>query len=50
MEILVNDIFTIIEAMASVYDLEKTTLKEFVRDVKQCHALHQFLCQNIKKD
>lgn len=50
MEGVIDDIYTIIECMASKYDLENTSLKEFLRDVKQCHALHQFLMQRLNSN
>lgn len=46
----IHDIYTIIESIASVYDLDKTSLKEFIRDVKQCHALHMFLTEQLNKN
>lgn len=50
MERLISDIYTIIECMASIYDLENTSLKDFLRDVKQCHALHLFLTQKLNEN
>lgn len=44
---LVDDIYTIIEALASVYDIEKISLKEFLNDVRRCHALHSFIVNKL---
>lgn len=40
---LVDDVLTIIEEMACVYGEREVTLKEFIRDVKQAHAIYNYL-------
>lgn len=45
----IHHVYNILENMSSMYDIEKTTLKEFLRDVKQAHALHMYLTFNYQE-